>query len=274
VARRGRPRSDRGVDCSWARRALSWGVPRELPFFSFANEAKGVIAIGNSARGVLAIGGSVSVGVISIGTNAVGVVALGFNAAGPISLSLINGAGVLAWAGVNVAGGLGAAFVNMLIAPWLGVALAVVGLVVGQLIHVPRARRPDADAGAAGSLAQLLEAGPGVYWVAAELEHRERGLVLLDGPLELDADSASPLVRGPARRARCEVRVVDEFDHDGTYRDAASKRRRLVVQSVEPLPEPPRFLHVEADLSWLLARALQAVSFVTGAICAAAALSG
>ena len=256
-----------------ARRALSWGVPRDLPFFSFANEAKGVIAIGNSARGVLAIGGSVSVGVISIGTNAIGVVALGLNAAGPISLALINGGGVLSWAGVNVVGGVGAAYVNAFIAPWLGVALAVVGLVIGQLIHVPRPPRLAAPAGAR-SLIHLLEAVPGVYWITAEIEPRDRAVVLSDGPLWIEADSAAPLERGPARRARCEVRVVEEFDPHGTYRDAPSKRRRLVVQSVEPLPEPPRFLHLEDDLSWLLARSLQAVSLVTGAICAALAISG
>ncbi|HWO20144.1 MAG TPA: hypothetical protein VNO30_15260 [Kofleriaceae bacterium] len=247
---------------------------RDLPFFSYANEAKGVIAIGNSARGVLAIGGSVSVGVISIGTNAIGVVALGLNAAGPISLALINGGGVLSWAGVNVIGGVGASYVNAFVAPWLGVVLAVVGLVIGQLIHVPRAPRPDAPAGAAGSLAKILEAAPGVYWVVAGIEPCERGFVLTDGPLWIEAYSAETLVRGSARRARCQVRVIEEFDHQGTYRDAATKRRRLMVQSIEPLPEPPRFLHVERDLSWLLARSLQAVSLVAGAICAALALAG
>jgi hypothetical protein len=258
--------------CSGA--ALSWAVARELPLFSFANQAKGVIAIGNVAYGVVAFGGSISVGVISIGTNAVGVIALGFNAGGLISLSLINGAGVLAWAGINAIAGVGAGGVNTFTSPWLGAALAFVGLVVGLLIYVPRSRPTEADPALAGPLAGLLEAEPGVYRVAARLELAGRKVVLLDGEVQLEADADSSVLAGTDRRVLCDVRVIDEFDHRGDYRVAAGKHRRLVLQSVEEPPAPPRFLHAEGDLTWLFSRSLQVVSVVTGAICVATAMSG
>jgi len=44
---------------------------------------------------------------------------------------LLNGAGVLAYAGVNGIAGMGAAGTNAFISPWFGVVLAVVGIVAG-----------------------------------------------------------------------------------------------------------------------------------------------
>ncbi len=249
-------------------------MARELPFFSFGNEARGVIAIGNTARGVIAIGGSISVGVVSIGTNAIGVIAIGLNAAGAISLALINGAGVLSWAGVNVIGGVGGSFVNAGIAPWLGVVLAAIGLVIGELIHVPRSRPRIDPAVSGGWLGHLLEAEPGVYRVAARLERRDRTLVLSDGAIQLEAEAGRALQPRGDRRVLCDVRVVDELHHRGGYRDAANRRRRLVVESVEPVPRPAEFLHSRDDLTWLISRSLQAVSAVTGAVCLVLAMAG
>lgn len=232
---------------------------RTLPLFAFGNVAVGVIAIGNVAYGVVAIGLSVSVGVIALGMNAVGAVAIGLNSLGPISVGAVNGIGSLAWAGVNAIGGMGGGLVNTLVHPILGAVLGCAAFAAGTRFGKARTPREPRI-----RLATALADAKDRFAGDAQLVRDGDGLALVDGDTRI-AVSGDDTLAGKQVHAR--VRILEEFDDTGAYREAPDKHRRYVLEDASEVPAVP-FFASRADLDWTVSRALQ-----LSAACALAVLT-
>jgi hypothetical protein len=232
---------------------------QRLPLFAFGNIAVGVIAIGNVAYGVVAIGFSVSVGVVAIGMNAVGALAIGLNSLGPVSIGAVNGIGSLAWAGVNSIGGHGSGLVNTLASPMVGVVLGVVAFVIASKIGTARTPRETGP-----QLATVLAGAKDDFAAEAKLVRDGDGLALVDGDTRIAVTGEAALV---GKRVNAQVRIIEEFDDTGAYREAPDKHRRYLLESATAVERTP-FFATRADLDWTFARAMQ-----LSAVCALAVLT-
>jgi hypothetical protein len=226
-----------------------------LPFFSFGNVARGVIAVGNVSYGVIAIGGSLSIGVVSIGGNAVGTIAVGLNAVGPISLSIINGVGVLTYAGVNGFGVFGAGGVNSGYTPALGFVfsiLAGVAAFVAPGIGVERPPLPPLQQPELTPLDALRSGQVDGGWVRGALNAEGATMTIdVDGiehsfSQEHDPKSA-PALLGTATSvdvfARLEAsKELVSAGPNANYREAPETRLVLTCQEVRPVHVPARDL--------------------------------
>lgn len=227
------------------------GDQEGLPFFSYGNVARGIIAVGNVSYGVISIGGSLSIGVVSIGGNAVGTIALGLNAVGPISLSVINGAGVLTYAGVNGFGVFGAAGVNSGFTSALGFVfgvLAGVAAFVAPGIGVERPPLPPFPEPELTPIDALRSGQVDEGWVRGTLSAGGGAMTIeIDGiehsfSREHDPRSAAALLGTAtwvdvlARLKACKELV--SAGADANYREAPETRRVLTCHEVRPVHVP------------------------------------